>query len=1090
MSSKTAHWIIKGDIMKKTISLILSFAILVAVAYPCQSVIAAQANKNSAVYFSDSVNEIIDEYDADEEYIDDAGSSQVFIKDRLIVPSDNVKNDYGATESLCALGYTVLQYDTEDAAATAKENLVADGYNAQYDSILSCEDVNSTSSTSTRWGNDRIESQETLNAIKASGKELSDITVGVVDTGVDHTHPELADRVVETGLNFSSTGQANGSMDDQGHGTMVAGIIAQNTTDNVKIKPYKVLGSNGKCSTTQIIAVVNHILSEKDAPDVINLSLGGEINKADPFLDTQNELIQSLVAKGITVVVSAGNDSTDAGNYSPANISNVITVAASNSSNSRSSYSNFGTVIDIAAPGDNIFTYTMGGGYTSSYSGTSFASPFVAAAAATVLMLDDSLTPTQVETKIKDAAFPIVNNTSTVEWCGAGILNYSALFEEALAPSPTVSRESGSYSGAFSLEMTAPDGYKIMYTTDNTVPTLTNGTEYTQPIEITDAMNLVAVAINENNKSRYVPLSYSVIYPADESEFSITDSGAINGYTGDEKSIIVPDTINGITPTAVSSGAFNSTDIKAVVLPESVTKLNRNAFNQAASLTSITAPGVEDIGIFAFYYCTSLTDVDMPNVKVVRRSGFEGCRKLQSVNFNETVEEFYGSVFKGTAFTYAYFPNVYNFQDTFADTPLVAADLPLMYWASGAFSNCYSLEWLYAPGLEELGGGAFANCTKLTEFVKEGQYDLTKIKLLEADAFAYSYFKEIYLPLITEINDSAAFQSSQAEYIDIPNVTFLGGSTFNNCQKLKHINMPNFVDATRDPYANIFTDCFALEGLYIPNAIFLPDFYLSSKASGELSLRYIYAPKAVYTVSQYSGGLGLWCHKLQWAFLPSIKYVPSLSDKWNATLYLTEKTEFIDYFLTDYSSTTIVAPEGSYAAEWAQKYGLKYIPSDYRDENIENPVNIEDKGRSIRVTKTGLRFGFSWNEIPEIEDLASDIEYGFIYHYNYDSTPYDSSKLTVENVGTDNIKQKTAVNLDNSTEGTTVFNLVFTDIPASNYDTNISVRAYVCIDGMYFYSNSLNGSFKEVSELVLQDEEIDQNTKNAVEKLLNKEKEQ
>lgn len=1062
--------------MKKITSLILTVAMLVAVVYPCQSVIAAQVNKNNAGYFSDSVNEIIDEYDADEEYVDDTESSQVFIKDRLIVPSDKVKNDYGAAESICALGYTILQYDSEGDAAAAKENLVADGYNAQYDSILSCEDVNSTSSTSTRWGNDRIESQETLNAIKASGKELSEITVGVVDTGIDHTHPELVDRVVETGLNFSSTGQANGSMDDQGHGTMVAGIIAQNTTDNVKIKPYKVLGSNGKCSTTQIIAVVNHILSEKDAPDVINLSLGGEINKADPFLDTQNELIQSLVAKGITVVVSAGNDSTDAGNYSPANISNVITVAASNSSNARSSYSNFGTVIDIAAPGDNIFTYTMGGGYTSSYSGTSFASPFVAAAAATVLMLDDSLTPTQVETKIKDAAFPIVNNTSTVEWCGAGILNYSALFEDALAPSPTVSRESGSYNGAFSLELTAPDGYKIMYTTDNTVPTLTNGTEYTQPIEITDAMNLVAVAINENNKSRYIPLSYSVIYPADESEFSITDSGAINGYTGDEKSIIVPDTINGITPTAISSGAFNSTDIKAVVLPESVTKLNSNAFNQAMNLTSITAPGVEDIGIFAFYYCTSLTDVDMPNVKVVRRSGFEGCRKLQSVNFNETVEEFYGSVFKGTAFTYAYFPNVYNFKDTFADTPLIAADLPLMYWASGAFSNCYSLEWLYAPELEELGGGAFKNCTKLTEFVKDGQYDLTKIKLLEADAFAYSCFKEIYLPLITEINVSGAFQCSQAEYIDIPNVTFLGSSTFNNCQKLKHINMPDFVDATRDPYANIFTDCFALEELYIPNAIFLPDILLSSEASSVLSLKYIYAPKAVYTVSQYNGGLGL-CHNLQWAFLPSIKYFPSLSDKWNATLYFTEKTEFIDYFLTDYSSTTIVAPEGSYAAEWAQKYGLNYIPSDYRDESIESPINVNDLGRSICSSVAGLRFGFTWNNLDEIESLATHIEYGFIYSQK------GAEDLTVENVDGVNVRQTEAVNRIDNGESTS-FNLVIANIPSAYLDREITARAYVCIDGMYFYSNIQRGSFSEVANLVLADDEIDQNTKNAVKNLL------
>lgn len=1066
--------------MKRSLSLILSLTMLLAVLYPCQSVIAAQANKNSAVYFSDSVNEIIDEYDADEEYVDNTESSQVFIKDRLVVPSDKVKNDYGAAESLCALGYTILQYDSEDAAATAKERLVADGYNAQYDSILSCEDVNSTSSTSTRWGNDRVESAQTLNAIQSSGTALSDITVGVVDTGIDHTHPELADRIVETGLNFSSTGQANGSMDDQGHGTMVAGIIAQNTTDNVKIKPYKVLGSNGKCSTTQIIAVVNHILSEKDAPDVINLSLGGEINKADPFLDTQNELIQSLVAKGITVVVSAGNDSTDAGNYSPANISNVITVAASNSSNARSSYSNFGTVIDIAAPGDNIFTYTMGGGYTSSYSGTSFAAPFVTAAAATVLMLDDTLTPTQVESKIKDAAFPIVNNTSGVEWCGAGILNYSGLFEEALAPSPTVSRESGSYSGAFSLEMTVPNGYIIMYTTDNTVPTLTNGTEYTQPIEITDAMNLVAVAINENNKSRYIPLSYSVIYPADESEFSITDSGAINGYTGDEKSIIVPDTINGITPTAVSSGAFNSTDIKAVVLPESVTKLNSNAFNQAMSLTSITAPGVEDIGTFAFYYCTSLTDVDMPNVKVVRRSGFEGCRKLQSVNFNETVEEFYGSVFKGTAFTYAYFPNVYNFQDTFADTPLIAADLPLMYWASGAFSNCYSLEWLYAPELEELGGGAFTNCTNLTEFVKEGQYDLTKIKLLEADAFAYSYFKEIYLPLITEINDSGAFQSSQAEYIDIPNVTFLGSSTFNNCQKLKHINMPNFVDATRDPYANIFTDCFALEGLYIPNAIFLPDFYLSSKASGELSLRYIYAPKAVYTVSQYSGGLGLWCHKLQWAFLPSIKYVPSLSDKWNATLYLTEKTEFIDYFLTDYSSTTIVAPEGSYAAEWAQKYGLKYIPSDYRDESMDAPANVTDLGRSICVTAAGLRFGFTWNNLDEIENLATEIEYGFIYSQK------GAKDLSMDTVDGSTIKKVIANNRVDHGDNTS-FNLVISNIPAAYYGREITARAYVCIDGMYFYSNTQKGSFGEVADLVLADNEIDEPSKNALKNLLAKE---
>lgn len=199
--------------------------------------------------------------------------------------------------------------------------------------------------------------------------------MGVIDSGVDYTHPDLKDRIVDTSLNFSSSGKTDNSMDDNGHGTMVAGIVMQNTTDNVKIKPYKVLNKDGKCATSQIISVVNHILAEKDAPSVINLSLGGEYDKLDPFEKTLRSLIESLVGKGCTVIVAAGNESSDAGNYSPSNISSVITVSASTSSNEKSYYSNFGSVVDIAAPGDNIYTTNLGGGYTSSYSGTSFAAP-------------------------------------------------------------------------------------------------------------------------------------------------------------------------------------------------------------------------------------------------------------------------------------------------------------------------------------------------------------------------------------------------------------------------------------------------------------------------------------------------------------------------------------------------------------------------------------------------------------------------------------------------------------------------------------------------------------------------------------------
>ena len=1046
-----------------------------SVTYPCQSVIASEVNKNSVSYFSDSVNKLIDTYDADEEYVIEEESNQSLIKDRLIVSSDKVSNDYGAVDKVVGLGYTILQYSNEESAESAKNNLITNGFNAEYDSILSPADVNSTESTSRTWGNDRIESKETLNAIKASGKELSEVTVGIIDTGVDYTHPDLKERIVDTSLNFSSSGKDDSSMDDQGHGTMVAGIVMQNTTDNVKIKPYKVLNKDGKCATSQIISVVNHILAEKNAPSVINLSLGGEYDKLDPFEKTLRSLIESLVGKGCTVVVAAGNESSDAGNYSPSNISNVITVSACTSSNEKSYYSNYGSIVDIAAPGDNIYTTNLGGGYTSSHSGTSFSAPFVTAAAATVLMLDNSLTSMQVENKIKDAAFPIVNNTG-VEWCGAGILNYSALYDDILAPAPTFSQESGAYNDIIHLTAQAENGYTIRYTTDNTIPTLANGETFDGTMTIDDSKSFVAVAINKNNKSKYIPLNYSVIYLADENDFEITDKGAITAYNGNKNSIIVPDTIKGITPTSVSNSTFASSNIKVIKLPDTVTSLGNSAFNKCTKLKSITAKGVTKIGTFCFYCDTALTEVDMPNVLFVNTKGFSGCSKLETVNFNETVEELASGIFEDTAFKYAYFPNVYNFQDTFANTPLVSADLPLLYWASGTFKNCYSLEKLYAPELEELAGGAFANCIKLTEFVKDGEYDLTNIKVVEANAFADSYFKEIEIPYIEKLDGTGVFQNCHAEYISIPLITKLVPYTFYQCKELKHINMPNYEDTYRSTYENVFTDCYSLEELYLPNAIYLPAI-TDTENSDKMSLKFVYAPKVEEFMSTVSNGF-YFCVNLKWAFLPKVKYIPALPKKGNATIYVSDKLEKI--YEVPSKDLTLIAPQNSFAESYAKVKGLNFIPSDSRDESIENPLNVTDLGRSICTYYSGLRFGFEWNEIPEIEELASNIEYGFIYSQK------GIEDLTIDTVDNKNVR-KAIANKHVTKNGCTSFNLVFADIPDSYIDQTLSARAYVCIDGMYFYSNVRTGSYKEVANLALNDNKIDTNTKNTIEKLLRKE---
>ena len=232
----------------------------------------------------------------------------------------------------------------------------------------------------------------------------------------------------------------------------------------------------------------------------------------------------------------------------------------------------------IAAPGDNIYTTNLGGGYTNSHSGTSFSAPFVTAAAATVLMLDNTLTSKEVEDKIKDAAFPIVSN-SEAEWCGAGILNYSAIYEEILAPAPIFSQKRV-YNEVINLTANAESGYTIKYTTDNTIPTLTNGEVFDGTMTIDDSKSFVAVAINETGKSKYVPLNYSIIYKADESDFKITAAGAVSSYSGEKTSIIVPDTINGITPVSVANNAFANSDIKVIQLPKTVKTLGKNAFNK------------------------------------------------------------------------------------------------------------------------------------------------------------------------------------------------------------------------------------------------------------------------------------------------------------------------------------------------------------------------------------------------------------------------------------------------------------------------------------------------------------------------------
>jgi hypothetical protein len=238
----------------------------------------------------------------------------------------------------------------------------------------------------------------------------------VVDTGILASHPDLKSKISTTySRNFTTRNLAKWN-DDNGHGTHVAGIIgAQDNTigmvgtaPNVNLIAIKVLNRSGSGSISNIISSLNYIAQWKTAnptfKGVVNMSLGGGVSQP---LDTS---IRNLINNnGITVVVAAGNESQNAANTSPARAPDAITVGAYNDrNNTLASFSNFGTVVDLQAPGVSIRSCWLRNGYAV-LSGTSMAAPMVAGAVVDMIANPaySEYIPAQIREKLVADATPL-----------------------------------------------------------------------------------------------------------------------------------------------------------------------------------------------------------------------------------------------------------------------------------------------------------------------------------------------------------------------------------------------------------------------------------------------------------------------------------------------------------------------------------------------------------------------------------------------------------------------------------------------------------------------------------------------------------
>ena len=288
-----------------------------------------------------------------------------------------------------------------------------------------------------QWHHDMIDTFAAWNAAPNKGK---DVTVAVIDTGIDKTHPEFAGRVAA--VNKVSSESSDGT-DQNGHGTHVAGIIGA-AADNgvggtgvapeVNILAVRVLNAKGSGTTADIIAGVNYAANDSDVR-VINMSLGGPSGVTDiPY----EAAVKSAVQKGIVVVVAAGNDGWDISKAdyktSPACFEDAVTVASLDVNGDLSNFSNYG-FIDISAPGGTLSSFeeqdiystvplSMGG--FDFYPGTSMASPVVAGVAALMVSTGsyakNSAGAEKLVEKLEDTAVNIGKSKNF----GAGRVNAAA----------------------------------------------------------------------------------------------------------------------------------------------------------------------------------------------------------------------------------------------------------------------------------------------------------------------------------------------------------------------------------------------------------------------------------------------------------------------------------------------------------------------------------------------------------------------------------------------------------------------------------------------------------------------------------------
>lgn len=753
---------------------------------------------SSLIISEDSKKALPDSNNQDHDYsgLCDKSEHSEFETARLIVKSKSKIDTLNATSVIS--GYNdlwVLQFENEHKAAEAFDYYstragidFVETDKAVTLSVSSPSPLTTNAADKTEylsWGPSHIGFDLFNSQILESGTALKETTVAVIDTGVDANHPFLKGRVIPTNINTSSSGIRNNSSDDHGHGTQVAGVIADCTLDGIYIKPYKVLDNKGKGTVITVAAGIN--CAVKDGVDVINISIGFEEDS-----EVLKTAIESAEQNDITVVAAAGNDGSNSVFY-PATYSSVIKVSAVNELNVLANFSTYGNGVDFAAPGVDIKTSTLNNEYIVT-KGTSLAAPFATAYAAAILsVFPDASSEDVFDVMVSNAV--IISDFNDEEKYGNGVI-YLPQYNKDLFPSSKTDTPYFSLPDAFydkeidvKIMCDTPDSV-IYYTTDRTVPSKSNPNAKIydgSPLHFSQTVVLMAVAYSDGLYRSAISTFNSIIAPVvDESQLGLDMIGNIVVYNGTATSITIPETVYGRTVVGIASNVFKNSNLSEIVLPKTITKIGENAFSNCQNLKTVAGTGVSVIGQRAFYNCTYLRNLYFGELTSIGPYAFYGvCSKQYSL-----------------------------YERTFTLNLDKLTNIP-----EGAFSNS-AVSSISLGNVTSIGYKAFSECNALTNI------EINKLENMPDGAFKGCVsLSTVEIHNLSHIPTGAFSTCENLCLVNIPDAKTVGSNAFENCVSLVSVNL----ESAETVYSNAFSGCNMLSVLSLPSMMKFEDAIYAQK---------------------------------------------------------------------------------------------------------------------------------------------------------------------------------------------------------------------------------------------------------------------